>query len=339
MNFITGATGLLGSQVLVDLIELKQPVRALVRKNSSKHLIYQRLSAKNISLDTLNELTEWIEGDMNDPLFLEEATKGIKNIYHCAGIVSFSPQDKEILDNVNYKGTRNIVNAALENNIEKFGFVSSIATLGRANSGSSISEETKWETTNNNSYYAKSKYKAEMEVWRGVAEGLNAIIINPSIILGEGNWEKGSSALFNTVLKGNKFYTYGVNGFVDVQDVSKSFIYLMQSNIQNERFILSAENVVYKDLFTMIAKHLNVPAPKYYASPFLSQIAWRVEFLISIITRKKPLITKATARTAKNKYYYDTSKLNKSINFKLKSIEETIERISKAYLIEIKRPN
>ncbi|MEI7597084.1 MAG: NAD-dependent epimerase/dehydratase family protein [Bacteroidota bacterium] len=337
MIFITGATGLLGSQVLVDLIEKQNAVKVLVRVKSSKELIYQRLKNKNIPVDKFNSLVDWIEGDLDDILFLEDALKGVKQIFHCAGFVSFSPEDKKMLDSINYKGTRNLVNAALENKVEKFGFVSSIATLGRATSGSMITEETKWEATNNNSFYAKSKYKAEMEVWRGVAEGMNAVIINPSIILGEGNWEKGSSALFNTVLKGNKFYTFGVNGFVDVQDVSNALILLMESEIKNERFVVSAENVIYKDLFAMMAKHLKVEAPKYYAYPLLSQIVWRILAVISFFTRRKPLITRATARTAKNKYYYNTEKLEKAINFKYQPIEKTIERISISFLKEKER--
>lgn len=337
MIFITGATGLLGSQVLVDLIEKQNTVKVLVRANSSKDLILQRLKSKNISLDKFNALVEWVEGDLNDILLLEDTLKGVSQIYHCAGYVSFSSDDKKILDLVNYKGTRNLVNAALENKIEKFGFVSSIATLGRTTSGVNITEETKWETNNNNSDYAKSKYKAEMEVWRGVAEGMDAVIVNPSIILGEGNWGKGSSELFNTVYKGNKFYTLGVNGFVDVQDVSKALILLMESGIKNERFVVSAENVVYKDLFEMMAKHLQVKAPKYYASPFLSQVAWRLLAVFSFFTGKKPLITKATARTAKNKYFYNTDKLRNAIAFEYLPIEKTIERVGKAFLEEQKK--
>ena len=332
MDFITGATGLLGSQVLIDLLKQGRNVRVLLRSSSSRELILYRLKQFNIEERYALSLIEWIEGDLCDVALLYDATIGIECIFHCAGYVSFAPKDTPVMKEVNYIGTKHLVNAALENGVKKFGYISSIATLGRVDEGGVVTEETKWEPENKNSEYAKSKYKGELEVWRGIAEGLDAIIVNPSIILGEGNWDKGSSALFNTVYKGNKFYTLGINGFVDVQDVSNAFVKLMESEIKNERFVISGANVCYMDLFDMMAASMNVKAPSKLATPLMSGIAWRIFAALSFFTRKTPLITRATARTANSKYLYSSAKLENAIDFKFTPIEDTIKRVGEAYI-------
>jgi len=270
-------------------------------------------------------LIEWAEADIMDIFSLEEAMEGVEEVYHCAAIVSFLPEDRKRLLRINTEGTANIVNAALEKKIRKLCHVSSIAALGRPeNQADLIDENLVWKTSRNNSNYAVSKYGAEREVWRGTAEGLDAVIINPSIILGVAGASQGSSRIFNTVWEGLKFYPPGKNGFVDVRDVVKAMILLMNSDIRNERFILSVDNIEYKRLFDLIAAAMGKPAPHLKVSPMLSGFAWRVEKLRSMVTGVKPLITKETAHTAVQQYEYSNEKIKKELGFEFTPIEETV---------------
>jgi nucleoside-diphosphate-sugar epimerase len=188
---------------------------------------------------------------------LEDALQNITEVYHCAGLVSFNPKDEKKLFSINVDGTANVVNAALNAGVKKFVHVSSVAAIGRIRPGELINEKMEWTPETSNSRYGYSKYLGEMEVWRGVAEGLDAVVINPSIILGPGNWNEGSTKIFKSVYDEFPWYTEGVSGFVDVEDVAAAMIALMKSDITAEKFIVSAENISYQHLFNMIAKAFN----------------------------------------------------------------------------------
>jgi len=257
----------------------------------------------------------------------------VDTVYHCAALVSFLPADKRRLMQVNARGTANVVNAALEKKIRKLCHVSSIAALGRPENQADLIDETLvWKTSRNNSVYAVSKYAAEREVWRGSAEGLDMVIVSPSIILGVAGASQGSSRIFNTVREGLKFYPPGKNGFVDVRDVVKAMILLMKSNIRNERFIVSAVNLEYKRLFELIAEAMAKPAPAIRVSPLLSGVAWRLEMARSVFTGKKPLITRETARTAIQQYEYSNEKIKNAMGFKFTPIEETINHFCRIFV-------
>ena len=205
--------------------------------------------------------------------------------------------------------------------------VSSVSALGRIRNGQTVSEEMNWTPETSNSIYGKSKYLAELEVWRGLAEGLQTVVVNPSVILGADNWETGSTALFKTVYNEFKWYTEGVSGFVDVRDVAEAMILLMNSDISGQRFILNSECVSYKDLFFSIAKCFGKKPPQKKVTPFLAEVVWRMEVLKAMFTGKKQLLTKETARTAQSKIYYDNSKILKALpGFQFIKIKDTIER-------------
>ena len=257
-------------------------------------------------------------------------TYGINTIVLCATIVSFNHKENELLHKTNVEGTANVVNACLNNTIEKLLFVSSVASLGRANGNTIINESSKWIESSNNSAYAKSKYLAEMEVWRGIGEGLNAVIINPSIILGNSDWTKGSAAIFKSAYDEFAWYTTGVNGFVDVQDVVNAMVQLMNSPIEAQRFIVSAENSSYQNVFTEIALAFGKQIPQKIVTPFLAAIVWRLEAIKGLITGSKPLLTKETAHTAQTKIYYNNAKLLKALpTFTYSNLVNSIERICK----------
>ncbi len=315
MILVTGANGLVGSHLITKLLQQGKQVRALYRNT---HL---PITSNNI---------EWFKADILDVVGLDEAMQGITQVYHCAAIVSFDPKGKDLLHKTNVEGTANVVNACINNAIEKLLFVSSVASLGRANAEATITELSKWIESSNNSAYAKSKYLAEMEVWRGIGEGLQAVIVNPSIILGNGDWTKGSAAIFKSAYDEFAWYTTGINGFVDVQDVVSAMVQLMDSSIVAERFIVSAENSSYQQLFTQIAIAFKKQPPHKKVTSFLAAIVWRLEALKAMFTNSKPLLTKETAHTAQTKINYDNSKLLKVLpSFTYTSLPNSIERICK----------
>ncbi len=328
MHLVTGATGLLGSQLTLDLMRQGKQVRVLVRKNSNRDLLKHKFRKE----EKLYEAIQFAEGDLLDFFSLEEALDGITHVYHCAALVNFAPGKRKELFKTNAEGTENLVNVCLEKPEVRLAYVSSVATLGRGNSEQQTDENTLWDSSQRNSAYAESKYAAEREVWRGITEGLNAVIINPSVILGEGNWRNDSSSLIRKVYEGMPFFTKGVSGFVDAKDVSRSLIALMESNIHSERFIVSAENKSYEWLLKTIAKNLNVSPPRFHATPFLSGLAWRMEKLRSLFSGKPTLITRETTYSAQQKYLYSHQKISQALNFSFTPLERTLEELCALYL-------
>ncbi len=316
--FVTGATGFLGSYLTRYLVQEGYTVRGLKRKTSRMDLVQE-----------CENQVEWIEGDILDVPLLEEAIQDCDWVFHCAAIVSFDPKMKQSMMDINIKGTANVVNICLHHNIEKLIHVSSIAALGRPEHETHITENTKWIESKYNTAYAESKFKSELEVWRGSVEGLNVGIVNPSVILGAGFWEQGSCKLFQKVADGLSFYTEGSNGFVDVRDVAQSMILLAKSSITNERYIINGVNMKFKDFFEEISVLMNKPLPSRKVTPFLGAMAWRLEKIRSFFTGKAPLLTKETVRTASLSYQYSNEKSIQQLemNYRLiqKTIAETVE--------------
>ncbi|MEX6688626.1 NAD-dependent epimerase/dehydratase family protein [Danxiaibacter flavus] len=312
---VTGANGLVGSELVQQLAGTGKRVRAL----------YHR-SKPQIQLTGV----EWVQADILDVIELEDAMKGVSEVYHCAAIVSFSPKRRKLIHQTNIDGTENVVNACIDNNIRKLVYVSSVAAIGRKKDQEHVDEELKWDDHMHNSAYAKSKFLAEMSVWRGIGEGLDAVIVNPTVILGAGDWNKGSSELFKSIYKEFPWYSEGVNGFVDVQDVASVMIQLMESNISAQRFIVSAENISYKELFTSIANGFGKKVPHKRVTPFIAAVVWRLEAIKSFFSGKDPMITKETANTAQSKVYYDNTKLLKFLpGFYYTPLTQSIQRICK----------
>lgn len=313
----------MGSHLIRALVAAGKPVRALYRQQPSPRL--EDLSGK----------IEWVPGDILDVGALEDAMAGVTQVYHCAAVVSFQAGDEDRILKINVEGTANVVNMALDAGVKKLLFVSSVAAIGRARAGIAINEECEWEESKNNSRYSISKFLGEMEVWRGIAEGLDAVIINPAIILGAGFWKEGSGALFKNAWNEFPFYTQGINGFVDVEDVTQAMIQLMDSDISGERFIVSADNWNYQQLFTTMAEALGRKPPHIAVRPWMAELIWRMEKVKGMITGKRPLLTKETARTAQIKVYYENRKILKALpGFHFRPLQDTIKRIAAVYLEE-----
>ncbi len=314
MILVTGAAGLVGSHLLKQLVADGKKVRALYRS----------------SVPTIEGIkgVDWVRGDILDVISLEEAMVGVKQVYHCAAMVSFNPKKKALLHQTNIEGTANVVNACLNEGVNKLLFVSSVAALGRIREDKPINETMNWSEETSNSEYGKSKYFSEIEVWRGIGEGLNAVIVNPVIILGAGDWTKGSSGLFKSAYDEFPWYTEGTGGFVDVLDVVRAMILLMESNVSAERFILSADNLSYKEVFTQIAKNFGKKPPHKKVTPLLSAIVWRLEAIKAMFTGKDPLLTKETARTAAAKVNFDNQKLKLFfLSFQYTPVHVSLKRI------------
>ncbi len=332
MILVTGGTGLVGAHLLFQLSQKEEKIRVLKRSSSSIDQTRKIFSYYTSQPEKFFSKIEWVEGDLLDIDSLLQAMSGIEKVYHTAAKVSFDPKDKAEIMETNVAGTANVVNACLEKKVKKLCYVSSIAALGRAGNDGLTTEKSEWKTDCKISPYSLSKYEAEREVWRGIAEGLKAVIVNPAIIFGAGNFNKGSSRMFQTVYHGLKVYTKGMNGYVDVNDVAKAMILLMESDISGERFILSSENLSYKDLFKTMALSLGVEPPKYKAGKFVSELTWRLLKIRFWLTGKRPLITRQTARTANSVYRYSNEKIIKATGMNFLPMEESIKRIAEAFL-------
>jgi nucleoside-diphosphate-sugar epimerase len=311
---VTGGTGLVGKHLLHLLVQQGHKVRAIYR---------------NTTPDFLLEEIAWVRGDILDILSLEEAMQGIQQVYHCAAVVSFNPKAKHQLQHINIEGTANVVNACIETGVQKLLFVSSVAALGRIREDGPVNETMQWSEATSNSEYGRTKYLAEMEVWRGMGEGLEVVVVNPSIILGCSDWNQGSAGIFKSAYNEFPWYTEGVSGFVDVQDLVNAMYQLMHTKAAaNQRFIVSGYNISYKEIFTSIATAFGKKPPYKKVTPFIAAIVWRVEAIKGWLTGKQPLLTKETAATAQAKVYFDHQKMLQQLpNFKYTTLQDTIARI------------
>lgn len=314
MILLTGATGFVGKETLRRLKQQGYAVRALVRQTAK------------ISEDLDFQGVEIVEGDLLDIPSLESACKGVEYIIHCAAAVSFHSSDKAMILRTNVEGTANLVNVALGENVRKLVLVSSIAALGRASEHEPITEKTKWKSEGKNSLYAQSKYKAEKEAYRGLAEGLPLVVALPGVILGPGDWKSGSSAIFRFASKGIPFYPAGSNGFVSVGDVADALIRLMESPFQDgEKFILVSQSVTYQLILTLISKELGIRPPIWLLPPFWAQVLGFLSEWAGKIFGKRPLLSRETSRTASNRYIYDGSLYSSTFQVKYQNIEEIIK--------------
>jgi dihydroflavonol-4-reductase len=314
MILVTGGTGLVGSHLISALVEQGKQVKAIYRSAVPEFAGSDKIV--------------WQKADILDILSLEDIMQDVESVYHCAAIVSFNPKKKELLSRTNIEGTANIVNASLSAGIKKLLFVSSVAALGRIRKDTVVNESMNWSKETSNSEYGKTKYLAEMEVWRGAAEGLPSVVVNPTIILGESDWTKGSTEIFKTIYNEFPWYPEGVSGFVDVKDVVKAMVMLMDSGTVGERFILNGDNISYKKLFDNIAGCFSKRTPYKKVTPFMAELIWRYEAIKGKLSGIDPLLTKETANTAQAKVNFDNSKLKKVFpEFNYTSISETVFRI------------
>lgn len=322
MNLITGVTGLVGAQLARRLVASGEPVRGLRRSSSRLDLLG----------DAVNRI-EWIEGDVTDIFSLEEAMKGVSNVYHAAAMISFSPKDADQMMKINVEGTANVVNAALSAGVAHALLISSVAAFGVSHRAGALIDETfdARDASNNYTYY-RSKLHAEREWWRGIAEGMRGNILGPGTILGGGFWANQPNSLFDAVYKDYPFYTTGGNGFVDVRDVVSAAIQISNSKLEGEKFIAVAENETFQFILSAIAEQYKKKVPSIELNAFLAGVAWRFESIKSAITGSPPLITKESARLTREVYRYNSDKLKKAFGFQFRPLKNTITDVAALYL-------
>ena len=321
---------MLGSQLVARLLERQQEVRVATRPGTSLALLEKVLKKAGLSLQ--HPGLSFMEVDLQDITEVEAFVAGASHVFHCAAKVSFHPSDRKTLVAENRSMTATLVNALFDHPLKPYLMhVSSIAALGREEAGKEISEASTWKEGPANSVYAQSKYAAELEVWRGFEEGLAGAMVNPGVIVGEGRWSDGSARMIKQVHDGLRFYTHGVNGFVDVNDVVQAMLLLVDKGIHHERYVLVGENASYKHFFDTIALHLGVKAPSMEAKPWMGQVVWRVEWLRNKLFGSTPMVTRETARSAQGRYVYNSGKIQQ-LGLQFTPLDETLQRVCRAYL-------
>ncbi|MBZ9651533.1 SDR family oxidoreductase [Psychroflexus montanilacus] len=322
MNLLSGATGLVGAHLLAQLILNKAKTRALYRTEEKKEQAIAVVLNYSVSEDDISEHVEWMQCDILDIPKLEAAFDRITHVYHCAGFISNSPSDYKMMRKVNIEGTANMVNLSTDFNVIKFCHVSSIAALGTPLVGEAVTEETPMAEDQKPSAYEISKYGAEMEVWRASQEGLDVVIVNPGIILGDGFYDSGSGTLLMKLKQGLKFYPPKKTGFVGVYDVSKAMIQLMSSSIVNQRFVLVSENLSFKEVGNQFSKLYKTSPPKIEVKPWMLYLAWCFEVLRSFFTSYKRQLTLEVIPGLFEDSLYSSEKIKQELNFKFESLEE-----------------
>ena len=335
MILVTGGTGLVGSHLLYYLAKKGENVRAIYRSEEKLKAVKHVFSYYTDDADTLFSAVEWVEATLNDIPKLTEAFKGVSHVYHCAAMVSFDPNNYHQLRKINIEGTANIVNISLANQVKKLCYVSSIAAIGDPEHGQITTESAPWNPEADPNVYAITKYGAEMEIWRGTQEGLDAVVVNPGIIIGPGFWRSSSGSLFKRIYKGMSHYTNGVSGYVDIHDVVKPMIQLMESPVKNERYILVAGNISFKDFAFKVANELQVAPPGKEASALLLKIAWRLDWLNYFFRRKYRKLTRHMVRSITSNSYYSSDKIKKELNYTFTPIDASISSTSQLFLKDL----
>ena len=339
MILVTGATGLLGGHLIAKLLQQGNSVVATKRSTSDLNVTKRILSYYFDHPEHQMNSIEWVEVDFFNPMEVAELLEKyqIKEIYHCAGLVSFNDKRKSELVKTNAGITAELVNACIDTDI-KFCYVSSIAALLNQFEHGNITEKTFWQPGKYEYAYALSKYLGECEVWRGIEEGMKAVIVNPGIIVGAGNWNNGWGMLVKKASKGIPFYTTGITGYVAVEDVVNVMIQLMQKNIFSQRFILIENNYSFKEILEELHLSLGKPIPKYKATYSMLQLARYLEAFWGLLNPKyEPNFTKATVQGAVMQNYYNNQLIKSTLpSFSFIPIKSYIYEVSKRYLMEKK---
>ncbi|WP_373072836.1 NAD-dependent epimerase/dehydratase family protein [Zeaxanthinibacter enoshimensis] len=331
MIFVTGGTGLVGSHLLLHLLTKGMGVRALYREPESLQQVYNTWEYYGHSPEELMKDLHWVKGDLMDIPSLEMALQGIETVYHCAALVSFDPGDYLALRRANITGTANLVNVCLAMGVKQLCYVSSIATIGSPLDTRMANEEDELLTPVNN-VYALTKHGAEMEVWRGSQEGLAVVIVNPGLIIGPGSWDRSSGRLFGIAGKGSALYPPGGTGVIGVNDVAKIMIALMQRKERNQRYILVAENISYKQLLEKVSTALGHRPPRKKIPLWVLKIAWRLDWFRAKFTGAGRKLTRDRVASLDKQVLYDNTKITALLNYTYESLDSVITFSTEKYL-------
>ena len=334
MNLVIGATGIVGSHMLLELLQNKEDVIATKQKSSDISKVKELFSYYGPEAASFFEKIKWVDLDIRDMFSIEENLEDVTTVYHCAGLVSFSKKDRIKLKQINELGTKNIVDACVFKKVKNLCYVSSIATINNSDYIKELTEEVFWKKKGNESDYAWSKYNAEREVWRGIEEGLNTVIVNPGIILAPVFWTQSSAKIFDICYKGNKFYTNGLAAYVMASDVAKSMYALMNKQLYGNRYILTENNYTFKDILGSIQNNFEQPAPGIQLSASLLRFAQVVESFFAFFTRKERKITKTLINSLHNTQRYSNQKVRNTLGFEFRPIHAGIAEVCRYYRLQ-----
>lgn len=323
MVLVTGATGILGRVIVLELLKRGYTVRATKRPSSNLSEVRASYSYYTVRADELFSQIEWVDADFSDIHSLKEALEGVSSVYHCAGKVSFYPHDEQEINSTNVTGTTNLLYACENSSVQDFCFISSVAVLDGLNDIGLMDEDSDFNPKLAHSSYAVSKHLSEMEVWRASAEGLNVVIVNPGIILGSGNWNASSGELFSTLEK----YPYAMSGstsYVDVRDVAQISVRLMEGKIYNERFILSAENRKYLDIAAHVRRKLEKPGPKLISKIILNA-GYILNLLFGGLFPALRILNRTNLQTVSSNSHVSNKKIVEKLNWKFIPVNESLE--------------
>lgn len=327
MDLVTGGTGIVGAHVLDALLSQGRAVRALRRKGSDSAIVEQILRHYHPDGSERFHRIQWVEGDLFDADALRDAMHEVEHVHHCAALVSFDPRDAHDLQRTNVDGTANVVDAALETGVKRLCHVSSTATIGGGLDGGTGDETKPFVQDEHSSGYAISKADAELEVHRGIAEGLDAVMVNPCVVIGPGIPGRSTMTMIARVRKGSLLFPGGTNAVVDARDVATAMIRLVEEGTTGERYLLIGEEISYRKLFTLIARSAGKPAPSVELPAWALELGWRAESVRTAFGGR-PLITRHTARTASRIRHYDGSKAEKLLGMRFRSTEEAVANVA-----------
>lgn len=322
---------MIGAHIAFTLTAQGHSVRALKRKEASIAETEKIFRFYSKNAETLLQKIQWIEGDILDIPSLEDAMQGSTHVYHSAAMVSFDPKERDRMIKVNAEGTANVINVAMFAGVKKFCHISSVAALGRTIDMKNIGEDTWWKNDPANSWYAISKYSAEREAWRATEEGMSVVIVNPSVVIGPGNPTRSSNAIFSLAKKGFSWYTTGTGGFVDARDVADAAIKLVESEVVNQRFVLNATNLSYRDFADRILHRFGHKPTTREVGAFLTWFMWRSEKLLCLFSGKSPRITKESAYAAREAATYTGNRITETISFKYRNLDATLDEVCAYY--------
>lgn len=335
MNLVTGATGIIGSHVVLDLLRKGRSVRACRRADSDMSKTERLFNLYNCG--ALFPLIQWVEVDINDVFALEDAMRGVTHVYHCAGLVSFLARDRKKLMAVNETGTANVVTACLSTGVSALCHVSSIATINNSDHNGNLHEGVFWKNSGDESDYAISKYNGERQVWRGIEEGLNAVIVNPGVVLSPGFRDQSSSRLFDTCYNGTRFYTEGVTAYVGAEDVARIMTELMDQRHFGERYILAEGNYSFRHILTAIHRGMERKAPRLRARKWMLRLAMPFDNLACFFTGRAARITPPLIDSALRVQRYPNTKIRHTLSYRFRPVDELIIDICRNYLAERSR--
>ena len=335
MILVTGGTGLVGAHLLYELTQKNEKIKAAIRPTSDISLVRKIFGyyTSSADADSLFNKIDWIRADINDVPSLEEAFIDVEYVYHCAALISFDPADEKQLRKINIEGTANIVNQCINHKIKKLCYVSSVAAIGTPIKNKKIDETAKWNPENDHNDYAISKYGAEIEVWRGTQEGVDAVIVNPGVIIGPGFWSSGSGKIFRKVDNGLNYHFPKVTGFVGVEDVVKSMIQLMNSPVKNENFIVVSENISFEKVLKQTAEYLDKATPERQLKKWMIALGWFFQKIGGVFGLKRE-ITYDSINSLFKETKFSNSKIKETLDFEFSPIKRVIQGTARIYKTE-----